>query len=54
MGVVHTDMRDAAEAMAQEFRRMYCLDDCLVLEMPPAVAAHAGPGALGAAYYAEN
>ena len=54
LGVVHTGLPAEAEALSQEFRDMYDLDECLVLEMPPAVAAHAGPGALGAAYYVEN
>ena len=54
LGVVHTGLPAEAEALSQEFRDMYDLDECLVLEMPPAVAAHAGPGALGAAYYVES
>jgi DegV family protein with EDD domain len=54
LGVVHTGLPAEAEALSQEFRKMYNLNECLVLEMPPAVAAHAGPGALGAAYYVEN
>ncbi len=54
VGVTHTGLPAEAEALAQEFRSAYHLDECLVIEMPPAVAAHAGPGALGAAYYVEN
>ncbi len=54
VGVTHTGSPAEAEALAQEFRRTYALDECLVIEMPPAVAAHAGPGALGAAYYVDT
>jgi DegV family protein with EDD domain len=54
IGVVHTGLLAEAEALAQEFRDKYGLDECMVVEMPPAVAAHAGPGALGAAYYVET
>ncbi len=54
VGVVHTGLHAEAEALAREFRAAYNLDECLVLAAPPAIAAHAGAGALGAAYYAEN
>ena len=54
LGVVHTGLHAEAEALSQDFRKLYNLNECLVLEMPPAVAAHAGPGAIGAAYYVEN
>ena len=54
VGVTHTGLHAQAEALAQEFRKVYSLDECLVIEMPPAVAAHAGPGALGAAYYVDT
>jgi DegV family protein with EDD domain len=54
IGVVHTGLPVEAEALSQEFRAKYGLDECMVVEMPPAVAAHAGPGALGAAYYVET
>jgi len=54
MGVTHVGLLAEAEALAQEFRRKYNLAECPVIEMPPAVAAHAGPGALGATYYVDN
>jgi len=54
VGVMHTGLHAEAEALSREFRAAYHLDECLVLEAPPAVAAHAGPGALGAAYYVES
>ena len=54
MGVVHVGLPDEAGALAAEFRQKYGVADCPVIEMPPAVAAHAGPGAIGAAYYVEN
>ena len=54
LAVTHTGLREEAVALAQEFRYKYSLGDCMVIEMPPAVAAHAGPGALGAAYIVED
>jgi DegV family protein with EDD domain len=51
LSVTHTGLPSDAEMLAQEFRGKYRLNDCPVIEMPPAVAAHAGPGALGAAYF---
>ncbi|HLF24841.1 MAG TPA: DegV family protein [Anaerolineae bacterium] len=54
LGVTHTGLPTAAAALSAEFCQTYNLDESLVIEMPPAVAAHTGPGALGAAYYAED
>lgn len=54
IGVSHTGLPEEAHAMADEFCELYGLDDCLVLDIPPAVAAHTGPGALAVAYYVEN
>jgi len=53
LAVVHTGLPAEAEALAEEWRAKYALAECPTMEMPPAVAAHAGPGALGAAYYTE-
>jgi len=54
LALTHTGLHAEAEALAQEFRATYSLGECMVIEMPPAVAAHAGPGALGAAYFVED
>ena len=54
LAVTHTGLHAEAEALAHEFRDKYGLDECMSIEMPPAVAAHAGPGALGAAYFVED
>ncbi|HET7087693.1 MAG TPA: DegV family protein [Anaerolineae bacterium] len=54
LAVTHTGLHGEAEALAHEFRGKYGLGECMVIEMPPAVAAHAGPGALGAAYVVED
>lgn len=54
MGVTHVALPVEAEALAQELRQKYQLTECPVIEMPPAVATHTGPGALGAAYYVEG
>ena len=54
LAVTHTGLHAEAEALGQELRGKYGLSECMVIEMPPAVAAHAGPGALGAAYFVED
>lgn len=54
MNVNHTGLYEEANSIAQEFRDRYGLDDCPVLDIPPAVAAHAGPGALAVAYFVDN
>jgi DegV family protein with EDD domain len=54
MSVIHVGIPAEAEALAQELKQKYTLKECLIVDMPPAVAAHAGPGALGIAYYTEN
>jgi DegV family protein with EDD domain len=54
MGVMHTGIREVAEDLANELISQYHLDDCLIHPVSPAVAAHAGPGALGVAFYIEG
>ena len=53
VGVSHTGIHAEAEALAREFRDKYHLAECLVLDIPPAVSAHAGPGAIAIGYYVE-
>jgi DegV family protein with EDD domain len=52
--VGHASLFTEALAMAWEFRTAYTLSECLVIDIPPSIAAHAGPGAIGVAYYAED
>ncbi len=54
MSVVHTKNEAEANALAGELRRKYNLAECPVYSVSPVVAAHAGPGALGVAYYIEE
>ena len=54
MSVVHTRNKAEANALADELRRKYHLAECPVYPVSPVVAAHAGPGALGVAYYIEE
>ncbi len=53
MGVMHTAIPELADEVANELRVRYRLDDCPVYPISAAVAAHAGPGALGIAFFAE-
>ena len=54
MSVIHTRNKAEANALADELRRKYHLAECPVYPVSPVVAAHAGPGALGVAYYIEE
>lgn len=54
VSVVHVGIPAEAQGLAQELKQKYNLKECLIVDMPPAVAAHAGPGAIGVAYYTEN
>ena len=54
MSVLHTKNAAEANALADELRRKYHLAECPVYPVSPVVAAHAGPGALGVAYYIEE
>lgn len=53
IGVAHTGLHAEATSLAGELRQKYHVDECLVLDIPPAVAAHAGPGAIAVAYYVD-
>ncbi len=53
VSVAHTGLHGEASALAREFQDKYHLSECMVLDIPPAVAAHAGPGAMAIGYYAE-
>ena len=54
MSVVHTKNEVEANALADELQRKYHLAECPVYPVSPVIAAHVGPGALGAAYYVEE
>ncbi len=53
IGMAHTGLHAEATSLAGELREKYHVDECLVLDIPPAVAAHAGPGAIAVAYYVD-
>jgi len=54
IGVAHTGLPEEANSLARELRAKYGLSDCLVLDIPPAVSAHAGPGAIAVSYFVEG
>jgi DegV family protein with EDD domain len=54
MSVVYTGIKDMAFEFADELKRKYHLAECPVYLISPAVSAHAGPGALGVAFFIEG
>lgn len=53
LAVVYTEITFEATQIANELKEKYHLRECNAYHMSPAVGAHAGPGALGIAYYIE-
>jgi fatty acid kinase fatty acid binding subunit len=53
MAVMYTEITFEATQVANELKEKYHLRECNAYHMSPAVGAHAGPGALGIAYYIE-
>jgi DegV family protein with EDD domain len=54
MSVMYTGIKDLAFEVADELKRKYHLAECPVYLISPAVSAHAGPGALGIAFFTEG
>jgi DegV family protein with EDD domain len=53
VAVMYTTIKDTAQALADEIQAQYHLSAIPVHTISPAVSAHAGPRALGVAFYAE-
>lgn len=53
VAVMYTTIKDKAQKLADDIRADYHLPDVPVYNISPAVSAHTGPRALGAAFYAE-
>ncbi len=53
VGIMYTNIKDKAQKLADEICATYELANVPLLTISPAVSAHAGPGALGVAFYAE-
>jgi DegV family protein with EDD domain len=53
LAVMYTEITVEATQVANELKEKYHLRECNAYHMSPAVGAHAGPGALGIAYYFE-
>jgi DegV family protein with EDD domain len=51
LAVVYTEITFEATQVANELKEKYHLRECNAYHMSPAVGAHAGPSALGIAYY---
>jgi DegV family protein with EDD domain len=54
VAVMYTEITYEATQFANELKEQYHLAECNAYHMSPAVGAHAGPGALGIAYYIEH
>ncbi len=52
--VMHVDARSEAEALAGDFREALGAPDVPVLEVPPAIVVHAGPGALAVGFFTKE
>jgi DegV family protein with EDD domain len=49
--ILQLDAEIEARTLASDFARFFDLPDVPVVEMPPAIAVHAGPGVLGVGYF---
>ncbi len=54
MKVMYSVIKNRAAQLADELKQKYHLDECSIHTISPAVSAHAGPGALGVAFYIEG
>jgi len=53
VAVMYTTIKETAQALADEIQAQYHLPEVPIHTISPAVSAHAGPRALGVAFYAE-
>ena len=51
VSVSHADARQEAEELAADLKQALGSDDVLVLDMPPAIVTHAGPGTLAFGFF---
>lgn len=51
VSVNHADARQEAEEIAAELKRSLGAEDVLILDMPPAIVTHAGPGLLAVGFF---
>ncbi|MCL5994610.1 MAG: DegV family protein [Chloroflexi bacterium] len=51
LSVMHAAVPDQAEALAQELCAQLKLRDIPILDVPPAIVVHGGPGILGVAFF---
>jgi DegV family protein with EDD domain len=52
VSVNHAGARQEAEELAADLKRELGTDDVLILDMPPAIVTHAGPGLLAVGFFA--
>ncbi len=51
ISVSHADVRQEAEELAADLQQALGTDDVLILDMPPAIVTHAGPGTIAFGFF---
>jgi DegV family protein with EDD domain len=52
LSILHAGVPDQAQALADDLCEMIDIEEATIHDMPPAIVTHAGPGVLGAAFFA--
>jgi DegV family protein with EDD domain len=53
LSIMHADVKDEAQELADEMRTRLGLSDVPILAVPPAIVTHGGPGILGVGFFAD-
>jgi DegV family protein with EDD domain len=53
LSVMHAGIPDQAKALADEFRSRLGLQDVPILDVPPAIVTHGGPGLMGVGFFVD-
>lgn len=54
LGILHAAVSDEANALAGELKRELGLKEVPVLDVPPAITTHAGPGMIGVSFFVKE
>jgi DegV family protein with EDD domain len=52
LSILHAGVPDQAQALADDLCEEIGIEEATIRDMPPAIVTHAGPGVLGAAFFA--
>jgi DegV family protein with EDD domain len=53
LSLMHADALKEAEYLADQLKEVFIIDQIPILNVPPAIVTHAGPGILGVAFFIE-